>query len=192
MSKIGIMIGSFNPVHNGHLMVMNYLLNQEIVDKIIVVPSPDSFGKPELIDFKDRMAMLNLATVGIPEIEVSDIELELSGYTVDTLKYFKNKYKEDEVFLIIGRDNLIPLTRFKDFAWISNNIPLLVLDREYDEKSEDRGEFVYIEKVIFLKDFPTTKLSSGMIRKEIRRGKNVWAYIPESVKYYIIENELYK
>ena len=191
MNKIGIMIGSFNPVHNGHLMVMNYLLNKEVVDKIIVVPSPDSFGKSGLIDFNSRLDMLNLATVKVPEIEISDIELNLSGYTADTLRYFKNKYKGDKVFLVIGRDNLEPLTKFKDFTWISNNIPLIVLDRECNFGDGDKNDFVYIEEVLFLKDFPTTKLSSSMIREELKEGKDVWAYVPELVRDYINENKLY-
>ena len=90
-AKYGIMIGTFNPIHNGHLMMANYLLENSDLDNIVIVPSPGSFGKPELIDFKYRYEMISIALKDIRSrrVFVSDRELNLSGYTIDTLESFK-------------------------------------------------------------------------------------------------------
>ena len=188
MYRVGILIGSFNPVHNGHLMMANYVLNEGLVDEVHFIPSPGSFGKPDLEDFYHRVQMLSLAVKDIPKVIVSDIESELSGYTVDTLKYYKERYPNYEICLIIGKDNLEPLRRFKDSDWILSNITLLVLNR----KDNDGQNFTMTATYpVISVDFPTVEISSTVIRGYLRGGNSVWAYIPRVVEHYIKTNGLY-
>jgi nicotinate-nucleotide adenylyltransferase len=111
--KIGIYGGAFNPIHKGHIKIAKHVIEFLALDKLIFVPSfKGPFKKNiELVSGEDRINMIELVLED--KMEVSPFEINRKGvsYTIDTIKYFKNKYKEDELFLIIGSDNLAKLNK---------------------------------------------------------------------------------
>ena len=195
-AKYGIMIGTFNPIHNGHLMMANYLLENSDLDNIVIVPSPGSFGKPELIDFKYRYEMISIALKDIQSkrVFVSDRELNLSGYTIDTLDSF-----ELNVSLIIGADNFPELIKFHRSMDILKNYKIYVLDRNGVDTdsmiSEELGKLGMTRSdckgIETFCNFPETKISSSFIRKQVKEGKSIWGYVPNRVSKYIKHNKLY-
>ncbi|ADE19635.1 nicotinate-nucleotide adenylyltransferase [Mycoplasma crocodyli] len=119
--KIAIFGGSFDPIHKGHTKIANWCINELELDKLIFIPAFKSPFKTNrnLVDQNHRIEMIKLV---LPEkCEISDFELKRQGvsYTIETVKYFKNKYPNDELFLIIGSDNLPKLNKWKDIDELS-------------------------------------------------------------------------
>ena len=130
--KIGIFGGSFNPIHKGHIKIAKDAINFLNLDKLIFVPcQKNPFKKDmEYVDGKMRSDMIKLVIEN--KMEISTFEIDRTGisYTIDTIKYFKNKYKEDELFLIIGSDNLTKLSKWKDIDEISKLSKIAVFKRD--------------------------------------------------------------
>jgi len=105
--KIGIFGGSFNPPHNMHKNIALELIKKGYLDKVVYVPTGDSYKKENLINFKDRLKMVELMTLNYDNLSVSDIgNNDKYAYTYQTLDYFQNIYKNDEIYFICGTDNL--------------------------------------------------------------------------------------
>ena len=209
--RIGVFIGTFNPIHNGHLMMVCHTLNYiGFMDKAIIVPSPKSFGKKDIIDLSHRVNMINLAITELNEfmeirkkIVVSDIEKDLSGYTIDTLNKLQEIYPDNLLDLVIGADNLENLFKFKDAADIITRFNIIILGRNNNSGSEltqtvasglsEIGlNLSYFHKFYILPSFPETDLSSTFIRNQVLSRKEIWAYVPKSVAAYIKYNQLYE
>ena len=113
MKRIGIMGGTFDPVHNGHLLLGRQALSEYGLDQVWYMPShiPPHKKDHRITDPKDRLAMLELALKGIPFFTVSDFEMKRDGntYTAQTLELLKDAYPEDEFYFIIGADSLFQL-----------------------------------------------------------------------------------
>ena len=116
--KIGIYGGAFNPVHLSHMEIVKELLKRKYLDKIIIVPVGNYYKKDELIDFQDRYNMLKLVFKN-KNIIISDFENQNKViYTYQTLDYFQNKYKNDEIYFITGADNIRQITTWKKYKYI--------------------------------------------------------------------------
>lgn len=201
--KVGILIGSFNPVHNGHLMMANYILENTDISKVLFIPSPESFGKSDLIHFKHRYKMLekSIDYVGDPRLEVSDVEEKLlgPGYTSDTLKHlYLEYYRKDEydLVLIIGADNFNRLHEFHHIDWILENCKVYVIPRPGIDVSLGFSNLSNFPKdnirIISSSDIPEITMSSTFIRNQLKKGKLVWSYLPQPVIDYIKINKLYE
>lgn len=190
MEKIAILGGSFNPIHIGHLILANTVCEEFNLDKIIFVPcyiqplkSNKDFASPE-----DRLAMIKLAIQNNPKFELSDIEIKRKGksYTVDTLKYFKQKY--DDLYFVIGADNIKDFHRWKEPDTILKLAKLIVTNRggiELKIPKRLRGKKIFVCKI------PDIEISSTLIRNNIRSNKSIKYLVPEKVEKYIIKNKLY-
>lgn len=209
--RVGVFIGTFNPIHNGHLMMVCHTLNHiGFMDEAIIVPSPKSFGKKDIIDISHRINMINLAITELSEfmelrkkITVSDIEKDLSGYTIDTLNKLQEIYPDNLLDLVIGADNLENLFEFKDAADIITRFNIIILGRNNSSGTElvqiiMSGLYKvklnpsYYHKFYLLPSFPETDLSSTFIRNQVQSRKEIWAYVPKSVAAYIKYNQLYE
>ena len=128
--NIGLYFGSFNPIHHGHLIIANHLLNETSLDKIWFIVSPQNPFKPTatLLNEYDRLHLVRLATEEDPRMKASDIEFSLPkpSYTVDTLAYLEEKYPGNQFNLIMGSDSLQNLHKWKNFE-ISGLFKTLVL-----------------------------------------------------------------
>ena len=108
--KIALYVGSFNPVHNGHIKVMNYLIDNKIVDKVLVLPTPNYWNKQDLISVNDRINMLKFFETD--KIIIDTIHNNYP-YTYQVIDSIKKDYKNDDLYLVIGSDNLEKLYLWK-------------------------------------------------------------------------------
>jgi nicotinate-nucleotide adenylyltransferase len=190
MEKIAILGGSFNPIHIGHLILANTVCEEFNLDKIIFVPcyiQPLKSNK-DFASAEDRLAMIKLAIQNNPKFELSDIEIKRKGksYTVDTLKYFKQKY--DDLYFVIGADNIKDFHRWKEPDTILKLAKLIVTNRGGIERKIPkrlRGKKIFVCKI------PDIEISSTLIRNNIRSNKSIKYLVPEKVEKYIIKNKLY-
>ncbi len=199
--KIGLFFGTFNPIHNGHLIMANYILNHTDLDEIKLIVSPDSPFKEHsfLAPFEKRILMADTATSNHPSINVSDVENKLPKptYTINTLRYLKEKYGEDcEFTVIIGADNLVGLSKFKDADEIIANYRIIVCPRNdidtYRYINDIHTWFyktgVYnIEPLICV---PNIEISSTFIRIEVSNLNSIRYYVPESIEKMVKDEYL--
>lgn len=186
--RIGIFGGSFNPVHNMHIDIANYLIKNNYLDKVIFVPTGIHYTyKNNLISNKHRYNMLLLATQNT-ELLISDYELKnREVHTYETLEYFKNKYYNDEIYFICGTDNLSYMDKWKKGKYILNTYKIIVINRNTN-KIEKR---LLDNKNIIVCNMKSNDISSTIIRENIKNNKSIDKYICKSVKNYIVQNNLY-
>ena len=190
---IGLMGGSFDPVHNGHLAICRSYLESSYIERLYVILTPDPPHKEnrQLTDFNHRFKMLKMATCNMENLIVSDLEKNLPkpSYTVNTVLHFHKKYPEKDLYLCIGEDSFTQFTDWYHWEEILEHCTLLVAKRpetdheDIPEKLKDNAYFVDHEEIA---------ISSSQIRKQLKLGKDVSQYLPESVLKYINKNDLYR
>ena len=190
MSKVGIFGGTFDPIHNGHLITAQSVREMRNLDKIIFIPS---FVSPHKADVKSsspehRLNMIKLATEKVDFFDFSDYEIKKGGisYTVDTLREFKKKYGELE--FIIGYDNIFKFHTWKDPDEIMELANILVLKRKSSHPFtlEDK----YVKAAIFVQT-RGIEISATDLRQRVKSGKPIHFLVPEKVKEYIYDFNLY-
>jgi nicotinate-nucleotide adenylyltransferase len=188
--KIGLFFGSFNPVHTGHLIIANHILNETTIEKTWFVISPQNPFKEEknLLSKYHRLHMVRLATEDDTRIKASDIEFSLPkpSYTTATLAYLADKYPEHEFSIIMGSDSFQNLHKWKNYEVIVKNYPLYVYVRPGFEAVNNIGADLHVL------DAPLLQLSSTQIRKYIKEGKSVRYMIPDKVLDEIQRGGYYK
>lgn len=191
MSKIGIFGGTFDPIHNGHLITAQSVREIRKLEKIIFIPSFVSPHK-EKIDTanpEQRLQMISLAIGDVSFFEASDFEITKGGisYTVDTLREFKKKY--DEIEFIIGYDNIFDFHTWKDPDEIMNLAKIIVLKRKSSEPApfEDK----YVNEAIFVQT-RGIEISATDIRERVKKEMPIHFLVPEKVKEYIYNSDLYR
>ena len=189
--KIGLFFGSFNPVHNGHLMIANYICETTDLKKVWLVVSPQNpfKDKESLLNEYDRIHLINLAIENNKNLKASDIEFKLPqpSYTIDTLTHIKEKYPQHEYSLIMGSDNLASIHKWKHYQQIIDNHELYVYKRRGFETS------AYADNMrIHRLNFPFIDISATFIRQNIKSGISMEYFLPEQVWEYIKENRLYR
>ncbi len=186
---VGILGGSYNPVHIGHMMLASYLAQWGYVDEVWLTLSPLNPLKDEtelLPDLK-RLSMLSIAAKGARNLEICDIELTMPrpSYTIDTLDLLKSRYPEYQFKLVIGSDNWRIFDNWRQSQRILDEYGVVVYLRPgYPvEKTHIDGLTVV--------DAPMVDISSTFIRESIRRGRDMNYFLPAGVYKYIVENKLY-
>ncbi len=198
--KIGIFGGAFNPVHNGHINLAKQYMNELELDKLLFIPTavPPHKSANGLASEFDRLNMLNLATGDIEKFEVSDIEFKRSGksYTYDTLIELKKIYKNSNLYLIIGADQLLHFDKWYKYKEILSLVTLCTSARESEEEKSEMINFAKslegldMNKFFILKT-PVLKVSSSEVRQKIKLGEDVSNLVPKKVYNYICERGLY-
>ena len=188
--KIGIFGGSFNPPHNMHRDIAIELIDNNYLDKVIFVPTGDSYVKNGLISFNDRYNMVELMIKDIDLFLVSDIGNNLGyQYTYQVLDYFKDIYLNDEIYFICGSDNLIEFDSWKKYQYILENYKLLVIRRNNDDIDNIMLKYYeYIDRVI-ITNIESNMLSSSYIRDNI--DNDISKYLDRDVYEYVRKNNLY-
>lgn len=197
--KIGILGGSFDPPHFGHLGIANQLLINNLVDEIWLMPCFSHPFEKKMSNATQRYEMTKLLTSDGIKISDHEIKKENVSYTVDTMDFFQKKHEGDEFFWILGSDQLFVFEKYKDWKKIIKNHNLIIYPREKDfEKIYKFVEYLVSEvgtseKIIVLdpKEFSTNDVSSTEIRGKIKKGESLSKLVPKEVEEYIISNKLY-
>ena len=190
--KIGLYFGSFNPIHTGHLIIAQHILNHTEIQRLWFVISPHNplKDKASLANDRDRLHLVQLSIEDNPSMKASDIEFKLPqpSYTIDTLTYIKEKYPRYEFALIMGADNLISLPKWKNYQLLINNYPIYIYKRpNYPIESA----LVQHENIHVL-DTPLLDISSTWIRQLIKTKKSIRYLVPEKVFEYLESSHLYR
>lgn len=187
--NIGLLFGSFNPIHIGHLIIANHILNETPLKKIWMVVSPQNpFKKSEgLLNEFDRLHLVRLALQDDNRLKALDIEFGLPkpSYTSNTLIYLKEKYPNHIFSIIIGSDSYQNLDKWKNFESIISTYSLYVFKREGFEIQKKFGA-----KTTIL-DAPVIQISATQIRNYIKQGKSIRYMVPEVVREEIESRKLY-
>jgi nicotinate-nucleotide adenylyltransferase len=192
-TKIGLYFGTFNPIHVGHMIIANHMAEHSNLDQIwmMVTPHNPHKEKNSLLDDRQRLHLVRLATEDFPKIKPSDFEFKLPqpNYTVNTLAHLQDKYPKNEFSLIMGEDNLKNLHKWKNYETILENYEIYV----YPRISSDLENFEFknhpkIHKI----NAPVVEISSTFIRENIKNKKNVRPLLPEKVWAEIDHNNYYK
>lgn len=184
--KLGIYIGSFDPFHKGHKRVINHLLINKYVDKVLIVPTTNYWDKTNLLDLNKRIEMLK--TYENENIKI-DTKHNNITYTYELLEKLKIEYS-DELYLILGADNIINFDKWKNYKQILNN-KILILPRNNINVDNYTKKY---KSAILVKDFKMIDISSTKIRNLIK-NKNINElnkYLDEQIINYIIKNNLYQ
>ncbi|RLD19149.1 MAG: nicotinic acid mononucleotide adenylyltransferase [Bacteroidetes bacterium] len=188
--KTGCLFGSFNPIHNGHLMVAEYMASQTDLDGVEFVVSPHSpFKDPDLMsDELHRLEMTRLALEDNPLLSVNDIEYGLGrpSYTIETLTALSIKHPEREYSLIMGSDNLAGMRKWRDWEKILDRYNCYV----YLRPGAHPGDLIQ-HRGVEIFDVPSIHLSSTYIRDTLANGYSTKYLIPGKVRAYIEEHGLY-
>ena len=188
--KIGLYFGSFNPIHNGHLAIAQFLKQKALFDQIWMVVSPNNplKDKNDLAPENDRLNMVKLAIQDFPYLHACDVEFSLSSpsYTIETLNCLEKQYPSYEFSLILGADNIENFHKWKNYEEILKRYTLYVYPRSGGgfEKITEHPHIIYL-------DAPLLPVSATDIRGLLERGKPVVGYLPGLVVRYIEEKGLY-
>jgi len=188
--RTGILGGTFNPVHLGHLILAQEIKEKLALERVIFVPAYRAPHKDMawLIPARHRLEMLKLAVRGNPGFSVSDIELRRQGvsYTVDTIAALKKKYPQDEIFFIAGSDLAPDLKSWKHFSGLLRMVNFVIARRPGYPAGKGLSSGVTPVKI------RAVDISAADIRKRIKDGLPVRYFLPEAVQSYIVRNKLYR
>lgn len=199
MKKIGIMGGTFNPIHNGHLTMAKEAKEQFELDEVWFMPAKNPPHKDEndIISDKHRISMIELAIAPFPAFFLSMLEIEREGvtYTIDTLNQLKATYPEDSFYFILGADSLFQIETWKNPAEIMKITHILSAPRYPKTLEEEKSRREYLQKKykadIQLISMSPIQISSMEIRKRLVLHQSIVDYVPTKVEQYIKEHHLY-
>lgn len=194
MKKVGLFFGTFNPIHIGHLIIANHLVEFSDLDEVWFVITPQSpfKTKQSMLDDLHRYQMVYEAVQEYPKLKPSKIEFDLPqpNYTINTLAHLDEKYGDDHQFaLIMGEDNLKSFHKWKNYETILELYAIYVYPR-VSEGTVDH-QFKRHPKITKV-DAPIMEISSTFIRKAHKAGKNIRPMLPESVWKYMDEMNFYR
>lgn len=198
--NIGILGGTFDPVHVGHLAVADEAMSQLGLVEVLFVPTGQPWLKADtkILPSKHRLKMVRLAIAGKPGFKLSTIEIERKGptYTVNTIIELKKQFgAEAELYFIIGWDKLIELSEWRQPERLIAMCRLVAVPRvgcpAPDLESLEAAIPGLSQKVILL-DKPEIDVSASVIRERVRRGLSISGLVTEAVERYIIEQDLYR
>ncbi len=189
--KTGLFFGSFNPVHIGHMIIANHMVETTTLDEVWMVVSPHNpfKKKSSLAPDYDRLHLLNLAIEDNPCLRASNVEFGLPqpSYTIDTLSYLREKYPDKEFALIMGGDNLASFHKWKNYEMILEGHDIYV----YRRPEHSIEKFVNHPKV-HLMEAPLLEISASFIRGAIKEGRSIQYLVPETVYKYLQTSHLYR
>jgi len=191
--KIGLFFGSYNPIHIGHLIIANHMVEYTDLDEVWLVVTPHNPFKKKTTLLADhhRLQMVREATEDYPKLKPSKVEFELPqpNYTINTLIHLYEKYPEHHFNLIMGQDNLFTFHKWKNYKEILKNHELYIYPRIAAEKEVPD---IFKNPKMHMIAAPIVEISATFIRKSIAEKKNVRALLPDKVWNYLDEMNFYK
>jgi nicotinate-nucleotide adenylyltransferase len=189
--KTGLYFGTFNPIHIGHLVIANYMLEFTALDQLWFVVSPQSpyKQKQSLLDDYQRLELVNRAIEDDDRMRASNIEFKLPkpSYTIDTLTYLQEEYPSHRFSILMGSDNLKHFHKWKNYDQIIENHSVLVYPRPGFSPENFKAH-----KNIHLVNAPVIEISATFIREAIKAGKDIRHFLPPGTWKYIEEMNFYR
>jgi nicotinate-nucleotide adenylyltransferase len=215
--RIGIMGGTFNPVHYGHLAAAEEVRQQLSLDRILFVPAfiPPHKQEERRPTAAERRDMVRLAIAGNPNFDLSDVELARGGtsYTIDTLRHLHSSHPNALLFFITGLDSFLDIRTWHQWEHLFVLCAFVILSRpgyrfldltHLDFMKSHEGELLSLDRGavahshiraltcdLYLQAIPRFDISATDIRARVREGRSIKYHLPESVEHYIIEKKLY-
>jgi nicotinate-nucleotide adenylyltransferase len=191
--KIGFLGGSFDPVHFGHLIAAQDVLEQFHLDRLLLVPAAQAPLKPNDVQssVEDRLAMLRSATEWDRRLEISDYELKKGGisYTIDSARHFRTQFPRDELYWIMGGDQLPQLHQWKDIGELVRLVEFIFLERpKHPVKPHVEISGLRLHRC----DGHLIEISSSELRQRVKAGLSLHYFCPQKVIAYIESRQLYR
>lgn len=191
--KIGLFFGTFNPIHIGHMIIANYMVEFSDFDKVwfVITPRSPFKLKETLLSNHHRLAMAKIAVENYPKLKTSDIEFNLPepNFTINTLIHIEEKFPKHQFCLLLGEDNLKGFQKWKNYETILKNYELYVYPRISKENVDPQLlNHAKINRV----NAPIVEISSTFLRKAIKDKKDISTMLPTNVWKYIDEMNFYK
>lgn len=193
--RIGIMGGTFDPIHNGHLVAASEVADIFQLDEVVFVPTGQPWQKAgkKVSDAEDRYLMTVIATASNPRFNVSRVDIDRPGatYTVDTLRDMREKYPKDDLFFITGADALASIMSWHDWEAMFDLAEFVGVTRPGYELAEDMLPVEHQERTHLI-EIPAMAISSTNCRERAAAGRPVWYLVPDGVVQYIAKNKMYR
>lgn len=188
--KVGILGGTFDPVHKGHIEVGQIVLENFEIEKIVFLPNGNPPHKKNVLSYQHRIQMINIAIKDLEKFELSKLESNCkeTHYTVDTIIKYKYFFPKDDIYFIIGGDSFETFHKWKDHHKILKMSNLIVVTRPNYTLENDMIE--YRDKIHFLKNL-NVDIESRKVRECLKNKLNTDCFLDKNVKKYIFENNLY-
>ncbi len=181
--KIGVFVGSFNPVHNGHIHVVNYLLEHNIVDKVLIIPTFSYWDKNDLAPLSDRINMLKFFEND--RVIIDEVHM-YNQFTYQVMDSLEKDYPNDEFMLIIGADNIIAFDKWMHYEDLLKR-KIIVVNRDNIDISSYINKFENKDNFIVIQDFDYINTSSTNIKNDLNNSN-----LDPRVYNYILEHDLYQ
>lgn len=202
MKQIGLFFGSFNPVHQGHLILANYLVEETALEEVWFVITPQSpfKQKQRLLDNHHRLALVEEAIEGYPKLKVSTVEFGLPApqYTALTIAHLMEKHPEASFSLIVGQDHLKTFHKWYNYQALLEGHQIYVYPRMPEEAlaaskplKQPKPEILNHSNLILV-SAPVVEITSSYIRKALKAGKNIRPLLPPAVWKYMDEMNFYR
>lgn len=194
--KIGIMGGTFNPIHNGHLTLADTAYRELELDKVLFIPSGNSYMKENVLEIRKRVDMVRLAIAKYPQFELSLVEVQRQGnsYTSDTLEYLTKENPNARYYFIIGADSLFQIEKWRQPEKIFSLAKIVCAVRDHYNIDNVRQKGQQLSRLgadICYLGMPKIEISSTDIRAKVKKQLSVSAEVPAEVADYIQRERLY-
>lgn len=197
---LGILGGTFDPIHYGHLVAAEYAAYGFHLDRVIFVPAaqPPHKDAQGVLSAEHRLAMVKLAIADNPAFELSSLEIDRSGvsYTVDTIETLSQTYPDTDIYFIMGMDSIYILDTWKDIERLVAMCRFIVVTRpayqlDRSEPALQKVPETFWNQADFL-EVPAVDISSTNLRCRVRQGQPIRYLLPPAVEQYIYNNSLYQ
>ena len=195
--KIGIMGGTFNPIHNGHVALADAAYKTFSLDKVLFMPSGNSYMKQHVLDNSKRVSMVSKAIESISYFELSTIEVERFGntYTSETLQQLTQQNPDVQYYFIMGADSLFHIEKWKDPEIIFQLSTLICMVRDDYNMADIKKKGAELAQrgadILYL-NMPKIDISSTDIRNRVKLHQSISELVPEKVEKYILQEHLYE
>lgn len=188
--RLGVLGGTFDPIHNGHLFAANEIAEILKLDQVLFVPTGQPWQKSKFSDAKHRLKMAALGIKSNKKFRISDVDVKRSGatYTVDTLTDLKNKYPDAELFFIVGADSLAGMESWKDIDKLWGLAQFVAITRPGYSLNPPKSPVGAISAI----EIPGLAISASQIRERVKAGLSIEYLVPKAVRKYIDKHNLYR
>lgn len=189
--RLGVMGGTFDPIHHGHLVAASEVAAELKLDQVIFVPTGEPPQKPHVTNSEDRYLMTVIATASNPRFNVSRVDIDRDGptYTVDTLRDIQAENPDAELFFISGADAIMQILEWKDSDALWSAAKFIAVTRPGHAMRLPEGA---PEGAIEVLEIPALSISSTDVRRRAASGDPVWYLVPDGVVQYINKHNLYR